>query len=59
MTQETHLWSTSQLAREAHVSSAYIRQLIADGKLPARKQGRDWIIFDEDVQAWLEKRKTK
>jgi len=57
--EERQLWSTSDLANEADVSSAYIRQLILDGKLPATKQGRDWVIFDEDVQAWLEKRKAK
>lgn len=59
MAEITKLWSTAKLAGEARVSSAYIRQLILDGKLPATKQGRDWIIFDEDVQAWLEKRKAK
>lgn len=59
MTIPDKLWSTSELAREAGVSSAYVRQLILDGKLKGTKQGRDWIIFDKDAQEWLRKREGK
>lgn len=52
-------WTTNELAREAKVSSAYIRQLLLEGKLEGHKQGRDWIILDRDAREWLEKREAK
>jgi excisionase family DNA binding protein len=53
-------WNTTELAKEAGLSDAYIRQLIIGGKIPsAYKVGRDWLIPAEEGQAWLDKRNEK
>jgi len=47
-------WTTSELAEDQGVSPSRIRQLCIEGRFPnAVKRGRDWMIPDDDVQAWL------
>jgi excisionase family DNA binding protein len=43
--------STKQAADALGVSDARVRQLIAEGKLPAQKIGRDHLIAPADVKA--------
>jgi excisionase family DNA binding protein len=52
-------WDTRELAKEAKVSDAYIRKLIAQGKLNAYKIGQSWAIPPEDARMWLEYRESK
>lgn len=53
-------WTTNELADEAGVSAAYIRQLLLADKLKgAYKRGRDWLIPDPVARRWLETRKAK
>jgi excisionase family DNA binding protein len=52
-------WDTRELAKEAKVSDAYIRKLIAQGKLNAYKIGQSWAIPHEDAQAWLKQRNER
>ena len=52
-------WTTPQLAREAGVSTAYLRQELLAGNLKGRKVGRDWLIADSEARRWLEGRKPK
>ena len=53
------LWTTRELAEAAAkagkpVTQEYIRQLCKRGAILATRPSRDWIIADEDAQAWLE-----
>jgi excisionase family DNA binding protein len=53
------VWTTRELAEAAAqagkpVTQEYIRQLCKRGAIPATQPGRDWLIADEDAQAWLE-----
>lgn len=52
-------WTTQTLAEAAEVSTRYIRQELAAGKIQGRKMGRDWVIPFEKGQAWLEERHEK
>ena len=38
------LWNTAQAAQYLGVSTARVRVLCAEGRLSARKVGRDWVI---------------
>lgn len=41
------MYTTKQLAKEkGYANNAVIRKMIADGKIKAKKIGRDWIISD-------------
>lgn len=51
-------WTTRELAEEAErrgrpISQERVRQLCAEGKLSAKKPGRDWLIADWSAQQWL------
>jgi hypothetical protein len=58
--QETKtVWTTRELAEAATssgkpVTQEYIRQLCKRGVISAMRPSRDWLITDEDAQAWLE-----
>lgn len=43
--------STKEAAEKLNVSPIRVRQLIADGRLPAKKIGRDYIIEESDLKA--------
>jgi len=45
--------STKEAAYLLDVNVSRVRQLIADGALPAEKRGRDWWIREQDVRAYL------
>lgn len=44
-----NLFTTKQAAARLGVSAVRIRRLIKDGRIPARKQGRDLVIDAEDL----------
>ena len=50
------LWSVKDLAREAGVSGAYIRRLLADGRLRGEKLGGGWVVRDAEARRWLRER---
>jgi excisionase family DNA binding protein len=50
-----NLYSAKELAALAGVSASYIRKIIKEGKLPAKKKGRDWLISKRDGDRWLER----
>ena len=41
--------STNEAAKELGVTTIRVRALIRDGRLPAQKIGRDWIIRRVDL----------
>ncbi|MGI9311327.1 MAG: DNA methyltransferase [bacterium] len=52
-------FTTAQVAEHLHVSSARVRKLIDDGRLPAEKHGRDYIFRRDDVERFARQgRKT-
>jgi len=46
--------TTNEAADLTGYASAYLRQLILLGRLPARKRGRDWFLCKADVIAYHE-----
>lgn len=40
---------TTEAARRLGVSQARVRQLIAAGRLPAKRIGRDWLIDERSL----------
>ena len=48
--------SVSQSARELGISPARVRALIKSGKLPAVKNGREWVLQEEDILQRLAER---
>lgn len=49
-------WTTITAAEELGVGPRRIRALITSGRLKAQKQGRDWLIEDEDLEAVRQRR---
>lgn len=43
--------STAEAAEKLNVSAIRIRQMIRGEKLPAQKVGRDYIIFEKDLDS--------
>lgn len=41
--------STAEAAEKLNVSPIRIRQLIREGRLPAKKLGRDYVVQEEDL----------
>lgn len=41
-----------EAAAELHVTAATLRQQIANGKLKARKVGRDWAVTPREVERY-------
>jgi len=56
---EEKVWTTTELAEAAGVSSARIRQLLASGELDGYKLGRDWRILDNVARDWLASREIE
>jgi excisionase family DNA binding protein len=45
--------TTNEAAWLLDVNPSRVRQLIAEGALPAEKRGRDWWIRERDVRAYM------
>lgn len=41
--------NTAEAAKKLEISAIRIRQLIKEGRLPAQKVGRDYIIQEKDL----------
>lgn len=41
--------SVSESAKQLNISTARVRALIKSGQLPAVKNGREWVLREEDV----------
>lgn len=44
--------TTPQVAARLGKTEAWVRRLILSGRLTAVKEGRDWRITEESVEAW-------
>ena len=44
--------TVAQAAREAGVANETIRRAAREGRLRARKFGRDWVIIRADLEYW-------
>lgn len=55
MTQPTRL-TTSEAAAELDVTVRRVQAMIADGRLKARKIGRDWMIRPSDLDKVRDRR---
>jgi len=51
------LLTTKQVAEKLKITPNRILKLIYDKRLPAKKQGRDWVIKERDLKK-IEYRKT-
>jgi len=49
--------TTKEAAALTGYTTAYFRQLIAGGRLKARKRGRDWFLNREEVLTYAEEMK--
>jgi 8-oxo-dGTP pyrophosphatase MutT (NUDIX family) len=49
-------WTARELAEEAGLTDARIRQLLISGELEGRKRAGVWFISEEEAQRWLEER---
>ncbi len=47
------LFTTEEIAQDLRRGPRTILRLIKDGKLEARKQGRDWLITREAIQKYM------
>ena len=43
------LINTKEASKQLNVNVQRVRQLIAAGRLPAQKIGRDWVIREKDL----------
>lgn len=50
------LINTKEASRQLGVNMQRVRQLIAAGRLPAQKVGRDWIIRERDLAKVADRR---
>ena len=48
--QETEIIATGEAAKELGITVQRLRVLIREGRLPAQKLGRDWIIRKSDLE---------
>ena len=46
----TTLTTTTEAAARLGITPRHVRHLIKTGQLPATKQGRDWLIDENDLQ---------
>ena len=53
----THDYTAKELAELANVTTARIRQLLAEQVLRGQKRGGAWFITPASAKAWLESRK--
>jgi excisionase family DNA binding protein len=54
----TKLRSVASLAEEWAMSEQFVRDQINSGALKAERVGRQWIIYQEDVDAFLDARRA-
>jgi len=50
------LLSTSEAAERLGVSSSRVRRLVADGRLPAVRVGKTWVIREGDLRFVADRR---
>lgn len=50
-------YTTKILAQESGLTQAYVRQLCIEGKIQAKKVGRDWVISYGEAVRFLRERK--
>ena len=46
-------WTTAEIAKEAGLSQAYVRQDIRAGRLNAYKRAKTWFIQVAEARRWL------
>ncbi len=56
---EDEILTTKQVAEELHVHERRVRRWIQSGELAAIDLGRDYRIYRRDLDAFIEKRRTK
>lgn len=49
--------TTGEAARLLNIDPATVRQLIAKGRIPARRFGRDWQITPSDLRTYADSRR--
>lgn len=57
MTKETNLLSVMEAAKKLGVSRWRVNQFINDGRLPAQKIGRSYVIKESDIK-FVQERKV-
>jgi excisionase family DNA binding protein len=50
--------TTKEVADKLGISVRQVQTLIARGRLPAEKKGRDWFILESDLHLVAERKKT-
>jgi excisionase family DNA binding protein len=53
------LISLAEASRRYGLGTDYLRRIAANGRLVARKIGRDWLTTPKDVEAYLKSRQKK
>jgi len=53
------LWTVSELAKEAGITTGAIRQMLLAGKIDGQKLGVYWVITDSVAQEWLKSRQSR
>ena len=44
--------TTTEAAERLGISTARVRRLVLDGRLPAQKFGRDLVIYEADIESF-------
>lgn len=55
-TANRELWTTTQLAEAANVSTAYLRRIMIEGRLKGEKLGHIWTISNDEAQKFLNRK---
>ncbi len=50
--------TTLEASERLGISKRQVQTLIQQGRLPAHKRGRDWFIYESDVDNLPERKKT-
>jgi len=56
--EKTDYLTTKQVAEKLEVSVGRIQQLVAEGRLPSVKVGRDRFILEKDLEIVRERKRT-
>ena len=56
-TEERETLTTEEAAQRLKVSSLTVRRMCYDGRIPAAKIGRHWIIYESDLTALIRQRR--
>lgn len=43
--------SLEEASQRSGISASWLRRLVDDGRLPAKKVGKTWLVLQEDVDA--------